>query len=198
MDYRSLILYDLKKLYNEKGPNNFALADTLSCFKAEDQDFLIAMNQLLAEKLVIGIETPDKCVAVALNPEMTPSKQPIVQNIVTVNLGDHATFTGPFAVGQVVSQAYAATKEATSDQLREHLEQLVLQVGKLIEEISSSSEKIEISEQLSTFVQQANKETPSKRLLQITGEGLIEAAKTVASMSGPITTAVRAILNLLC
>lgn len=196
MDYRNLILADLRKLWDEKGPGNYFLADTLTSFKAGDQRYLVALNQLLAEKVVVGIQGPDERIAVALNPETLSANQPAVNNNVTVNLGAGATFTGPFAVGQTISQTYAATKEASGDQLRDHLEQLVLLVGKLVETIDSSSEKVEISEKLSTFVQQANKETPSKSLLQFTGEGLIEAAKAVASMAGPITTAVIAVLAL--
>ena len=121
---------------------------------------------------------------------------PSVVNNVTVNLGSNATFTGPFAVGQTISQAYSASAAAYNEDLRRNLESLTQSVAKVVEQIESDSDKHEVSEQLKTFVEQASKEKPSKRLLQVTGEGLIEAAKTVASMAGSITSAVRAVLAL--
>ena len=68
MSYRRSILKDAYKLYLEKGPNNAALADTLSSFKLGDQEYLAAMNALLTEKLLLGVEGPDKRVAVMANP----------------------------------------------------------------------------------------------------------------------------------
>ncbi len=121
---------------------------------------------------------------------------PSVVNNVTVNLGSNATFTGPFAVGQTISQAYSTSAAASNEDLRRNLERLTQSIAKLVEQIESDSDKIDVSEQLKTFVEQASKEKPSKRLLQVTGEGLIEAAKTVASMAGSITSAVKAVLAL--
>jgi hypothetical protein len=71
---RTGILRELYTFWLEKGPGNFALADTLKCFKAGDQIFLTAMNQLLAEGLVVGvssgvkIEDSTERAAIAANP----------------------------------------------------------------------------------------------------------------------------------
>lgn len=197
MNHRDAILAELRTLYYAKGPKNFAAADTLRCFSPDDDRFLVALNQLLAERKVIGIEAPDGRMGVALNPSEHADAGAAVQNIVTMNLGDGASITGPFAVGQTITQSYAAAASAPTDELRQHLENLVVAVGKLVEETQSVDDTHDIAANLETFVQQANKEVPSRRLLKVTGEGLIEAAKTVASMAEPITKSVKAVLALL-
>jgi len=68
MSIRKRILKEFYVFYEEKGPNNYALADTLRCFTPKNELFLSAITQLLREKLVLGIGTPnEKRVAVALN-----------------------------------------------------------------------------------------------------------------------------------
>lgn len=121
----------------------------------------------------------------------------IMQNNVTLNFSNGASFTGPIAVGQTISQTYNTVAEVQDDGLRQHLEEMVIQVGKLIELLDSDESKIEVSEQLSTFVEQAKKEKPSKKLLEVTANGLLEAANTVAHMAAPITAAVKSVLDLL-
>ena len=55
----------------------------------------------------------------------------------------------------------------------------------------------QIARDLGTFTQEATSENAREGILKVTGEGLIQAAKTVAEMTAPVTTAVTAILNLL-
>ncbi len=69
MKYRKSCLKELYKFYEEKGSNNYALADSLKSFKPGDERYLTTVNQLLPEGLILGIEAPDKRVAVCLNPE---------------------------------------------------------------------------------------------------------------------------------
>jgi hypothetical protein len=196
MEYRNEILDQLRNFYQEKGPNNYVLAHTLHAFRVGDEKFLLALNQLIAEKLILGVATPDSQVAVTLNPERLVATAPHVQNNVTINIAPGASFTGPVAVGQTVSLSYTSATTAADDELREQLQGLVLSVGKVIEALQTQPEKSEIAEQLSVFVEQAKKETPSRRLLKVTGDGLIEAAKAVLSLAEPVASAVTAILSL--
>lgn len=122
---------------------------------------------------------------------------PIMQNNVTLNFGSGASFTGPLAVGQTISQTYNKIAGVEDSGLRKKLEEMVIQVGKLIEKLDSDESKTEVSEQLSTFVEQAKKEKPSKKLIEVTSDGMLEAAKTVASLAAPVTVAVKSVLDLL-
>ncbi len=88
----------------------------------------------------------------------------------------------------------ATTAEAD---LRAKLEATVTEVSKLIELMNDDIHKNNVSTQLKEFVDEATKKEPSKWALGISSQGLLEAAKTVASLTAPITTAVKAVLGLL-
>ena len=53
----------------------------------------------------------------------------------------------------------------------------------------------EVAQDLHTFVSEATSANPRKKWYELSAGGLIEASKTVAAMSGSITTAVKAILE---
>ena len=197
MDKRDAILQELLTWYDEMGPNNYVLADTLRAFKFGDKEYLGAMNKLIAEGLVLAIEAPNSRVAVALNPRKHAAAKPTVQSNVTINLGPGASFTGPVAAGQSISQSFSFANATPNEELRKQLQALVVLVGRLVEAIPDEDGKKEVAAQLSVLVEQAKKDHPSKRLLKVTGEGLIEAAKTIANMAGPVTAAVKAVLDML-
>ncbi len=75
MFLRKKILKELYTFYEEKGPDNYVLADTLKCFSPRNEKFLAAVNGLLREELIKGIapgikakgSTQDR-VAIAINP----------------------------------------------------------------------------------------------------------------------------------
>ena len=69
MKYRKAILKELYKLYEEKGPDKYVLADTLKSFKPGDERYLSTVNQLLREDLILCVEALDKHVATGLNPK---------------------------------------------------------------------------------------------------------------------------------
>ncbi len=73
MNYRKAILRELYKFYEDKGPNNFAVAHTLKAFSPGNKKFLTAVNQLLEERLINGSKVPlyvdpDGVLAIAINP----------------------------------------------------------------------------------------------------------------------------------
>jgi hypothetical protein len=120
-----------------------------------------------------------------------------VINNVTLNFDNGSTFTGPLAVGENIRIAYRAAADVQNDELKTRLESVVAQVSKLIETIQSEEAKNDVSAQLQSFVQEAKKEKPSKKLLSITSDGLIEAAKSVAAFAGPVAAAVKAVMTLI-
>jgi hypothetical protein len=68
-------------------------------------------------------------------------------------------------------------------------------VGKLAEKLGPSEAQA-AARDLETLVSEATVDKPRPSILRVTGEGLIEAAKTVAEMAGPISVAVQAIFGL--
>ncbi len=61
----------------------------------------------------------------------------------------------------------------------------------------SPDEAEKVSRDLHTLASEATSKAPRKAWYELSGQGLIEAAKTVAAMAGPVTTAVKAVLSLL-
>lgn len=59
-----------------------------------------------------------------------------------------------------------------------------------------SPQKEEVLTNLETFTEQTSKKKPLGDVLKVTGKGLVEAAKTVAEMVGPISTAVMGVLKI--
>lgn len=119
-----------------------------------------------------------------------------VINNVTINLGNGSTFTGPISVGENIRVSYGAASSTAEQQLRQQLEVVVGLVSKLTELVDTVDEKNDVSVQLKSFVEEAKKERPSKWMLDISSKGLLDAAKTVAELAAPVTTAVNAVLQL--
>jgi hypothetical protein len=73
----------------------------------------------------------------------------------------------------------------------------VKEVGGLVTRLPTDDTKNQVTQQLATFIDQAKKESPSRSLLSVTEDGLIEAAKTVAEMVPAVTSVVTAVKALL-
>lgn len=124
-----------------------------------------------------------------------PQEKTVINNV-TINLENGSTFTGPISVGENIRVSYGAAASTSEDKLRQQLEAVVGLVSKLAEVMDTVGKKNDVSVQLKSFVEEAKKEKPSKWMLDISSKGLLEAAKTVAEMAAPITTAVKAVLQL--
>lgn len=118
-------------------------------------------------------------------------------NTVTVTLGPGATFVGPVSAGENIRVSYQSASGVSKDELRLKLEELIRQVGSLTEIVESDESKNDISAQLAVLVGEVKKEKPSRAVLNSAASFLLEAAKTVASLAAPITTAVEAVLKLI-
>jgi hypothetical protein len=75
-------------------------------------------------------------------------------------------------------------------------EVLTVEVGKLAAQLPPE-EAEKVSRDLQTLTTEATSKSPRKAWYELSGKGLVDAAKTVAAMAGPITTAVKAVLSLL-
>jgi hypothetical protein len=118
-------------------------------------------------------------------------------NQVTLNFSNGSSFTGPLAVGENIKISYEAAAGTPKEEFKERLEHLVKTVSALAEKLDKEDDKIDVSTELKTFVEEAKKEKPSKRMLGSMADGMIEIAKNAATMVTPVSEAIRSVLALL-
>jgi hypothetical protein len=88
-------------------------------------------------------------------------------------------------------------KENPGDDLKKAIAFLHEEVKALVAKLPEDfAQKEEVLANLETFTEQVSRKKPLGDVLKVTGKGLIDAAKTVAEMVGPITTAVTGVLKL--
>jgi hypothetical protein len=88
------------------------------------------------------------------------------------------------------------TNADCGDEIKQAMNTLVQLVGELREQIEDEGTRQSLDTDLQTLVAEATNAQPRKKRLEFSGEGLIDAAQTVASMTKPITTAVAGLLKL--
>jgi hypothetical protein len=116
-----------------------------------------------------------------------------------VVLGNNNTITGPFTVvtAETIQNSFnSIAKSDTKEELKESLKQLTVQVAELAK-LTPPEKAEEIARDLESFTKEATSKAPRKKWYELSADGLLEAAKTVAEMAAPVTTAVKAVLALL-
>ena len=83
-----------------------------------------------------------------------------------------------------------------NSQIKTALEALHDQAKPLAEKLPEDADKEGVANKTEALTKAATAAKPGKAMLKVTGEGLIEAAQTVAGMAGPIATAVGAVLGM--
>lgn len=118
-------------------------------------------------------------------------------NISKINLEQGAAFSGDVVIAENMQNSF---NKGSSPDLSNNIQHLLRQ---LVGEVTTLCEKLEptkaqaTSRCLECFVREVTAPQPSEDWLRITGKTLIEAAKTVAELAAPVTTAVSSILRLL-
>jgi hypothetical protein len=165
-------------------------------FKTIENDWRDALNALGLSGIVATYDGLLNGMHLVQNHKVIP-KEAKVTNYVTLNFSNGASFTGPLAVGQNIELSYEMANDIKSNSLRDKLEELVGLASKLAEAIEPEDMKNDVSTQVKTFVAEAKKDKPSRWGLDVSSAGLLEAAKTVASLAGPVTTSVKSIMELI-
>lgn len=150
---------------------------------------LLRMRRQIAEKVRRFIEQSERAPRIVnIGEQMNNSIQ--IGNV---------SITGDFNVvtAQNIRDSFnKASTPGISNALKEKLQALTVEVSKLAAQLPpEEAEKASLD--LQTLTNEATSKSPRKAWYELSGQGLIEAAKTVAAMSGPITTAVKAVLSLL-
>jgi hypothetical protein len=100
-------------------------------------------------------------------------------------------------VADQISNALNTIQQSTaSDDLKAKLTQLHALVDQLAKKAPPDAQS-KAAKNLEALTKEATSAKPDPAWYQVSADGLIEAAKTVAEMTGPITTAVKAVLALL-
>jgi hypothetical protein len=84
---------------------------------------------------------------------------------------------------------------AGKSDLAAHLKDLHAIINKLIPELTNEDAET-VSRDLKTFADEVTSSRPRKSIFEVTATGLLDAAKTVASMTEPVTKAVKAVVEL--
>ncbi|MFC1636882.1 hypothetical protein ACFL5Z_18820 [Planctomycetota bacterium] len=122
----------------------------------------------------------------------------IVNNVNTsINFGDNNVFNGDVIAAGNITDSFNKAESVERDDLQKALKDLTGTVAQLCEQLPDNEDQQQVSRKLKTLVEEASSKKPDKSWLELSGKGLIEAAKTVAAMATPVTTAVKAVLSLL-
>jgi len=114
---------------------------------------------------------------------------------VRVNYGKGNVFYGDAIAAGYIEDSFKAAGKTANGEVQDALERLTTNAANLIEKLDASEQQM-VSRKLRALTEEAAASVPDKSFLKVTGEGLIDAAKTVAEMLGPITTAVKGVLSL--
>ncbi len=98
------------------------------------------------------------------------------------------TFTNaPVAIKNELQNSYNTIEQAGDPGLKANLEQLHALVAQLMEKLDRPK-ALEVKENLEVLAKEVTKPEPRKKWYELSKDGLIEAAKTVKELAGPITS----------
>jgi internalin A len=114
----------------------------------------------------------------------------------TVNIKDSTLTNSPVAIRQKLENSYNTAQQASNDALQPLLKQLCDETAKLLEKIDDPKKAENVKDDLDSLVKEAAKPEPRRKWLEVSRDGLVDAAKTVGEMAGPIISVVEKILAL--
>lgn len=129
---------------------------------------------------------------------------PIITQIIEKQMNTHiqlgnVTVSGDFNLVTAENIQNSFNKAANSEVstgLKEALKDLTTKTAELAKKLPEEMAE-EVSKNLATLTAEAVSKAPRKKWYELSADGLLEAAKTVASMAAPIATAVSTVLALL-
>lgn len=116
----------------------------------------------------------------------------------SITMGDVIN-TGNFTVtvADTIERSFnTAAQSQAPDPLKEELKKLATQVAELAKQLPPEKAE-EAARDLEVLTKEAVSPQPRKKWYELSADGLVEAAKTVAEIAAPVATTVTTILNLL-
>lgn len=129
-----------------------------------------------------------------------------VINVLEGGIVSKTTFNGPIyteggdvnvVTANVINNSFNKVQASQiSTELKSALNEVTDLVSKLAKQLPQAQAK-RVAKDLDTLTTEATSDTPRKEWYELSAKGILDAAKTVAAMAGPVTTAVTAVLALL-
>ena len=113
---------------------------------------------------------------------------------ITINAKGDVAFAKDQAIANISKQISDSANLA--DDLADKLNKLTQAVNAMARDMPDDKAN-EVTGDLQTLVDEAEKDEPRKKWYQLSGEGLIEAAQAVGSLGKPVIDATNAVLKLL-
>ncbi len=180
-------------------PRRFGL-DQAAMFEAAQEAFGIAFEGDEASLQLMRRQVTAKVTAFIQQAQKTTTVINQVQGNqmnTTIHLGN-VNVTGDFnlVTAQNIQDSFNKAADAPVAELKERLQELALEVANLVKQLPPD-EAESVSRDLSALSTEAVAKKPRKKWYDLSAEGILEAAKTVAELTGPVSTAVKAVLALL-
>jgi hypothetical protein len=144
-------------------------------------------------------ELPPRAVNVVVHGDVyqaeTVVKEAHSMKIIKTEIGGGNVFHGDVVTAESIKGSFnRAAQSAKAPDLATALKNLTQVVGKLCEKLPPTEARAKARD-LDTLVREATSEEPRPAEVKRLGGGLVEAAKTVAELIGPITTAVQVVMT---
>jgi hypothetical protein len=146
------------------------------------------------ERFTVGKGSVDTVIVVEAGGryEMTRNEQ---------NVNISGTVHGDVQVGQLVAQTIANAMNwiqgsDAPDELKARLMEVQQLTAELVKKAPPDVQE-KAAKSLDVLTKEATSDKPDRAWYEVSAKGLIEAAQTVAELTGPISTAVKAVLALL-
>jgi hypothetical protein len=154
-----------------------------------------------ASLVAVGRQVADK---VARYIRRSEAAAPVVTQIFGDQMNTHiqmgnVTVAGDFNFVTAQNIQNSFNKAANADvqaPLKDALKDLTAKVAELAKQLPPDKAEA-VSKDLAALTTEAVSKEPRKPWYQLSADGLLDAAKTVAAMTGPVTTAVKAVLAML-
>src|SRR5207249_4695140 len=119
----------------------------------------------------------------------------------TQNVNVNAPVQGNVQVNQLVAETITNAlniiqRSEAPDEMKARLTELNKLVEQLVQKVPADVQE-KAAKNLDVLTKEATSKKPDRAWYELSATGLLEAAKTVAELAAPITTAVKAVLALL-
>ena len=159
-----------------------------------------------AETLALEDKLTNRRQSQARVDELIKGLAPLSGPILIAEEGSTITMSSNYVAGNVVgSQLNAGTTFqnasvaiglAPTGDVPDKLAQLLELTKSLADRLQDDAAKQRVANKMETLAKEATAIKPDRSMLEVTGKGLVEAAKTVAEMAAPVATAVGVVLGL--
>ena len=187
-----------------------AVRDVMAAYNwvVSDSERQLLMQQLALARRQVRVKlerftaqqyTGSKSVYVEISGNITGGELTIMgtgpQQTVNIDYGQGNVFHGDAIAAGYIKDSFNKAASTSNYELQQALTEVTMQIASLGEKLDADQQR-QVTRKLKALADEATDKSPDKSTLEFNGKGLIEAAKTVAEMVGPVTVAVKGVLAL--